>query len=64
LFSRWLLTRGYVLDGNFHAEHLKIKNLDSEVIITDGTGFFAEEKPYKDHLKVALETKEVSKKLY
>jgi hypothetical protein len=54
-----MLTRGYVLDGNFLAEHLQMKNADNEVILTDGTAFFVKEKEYKQHLMLALETKQV-----
>jgi hypothetical protein len=56
-----MLTRGYVLDGNFSAEHLRMKNPDDEVILTDGTAFFVKEMEYKNHLKLALETKQVSR---
>jgi hypothetical protein len=55
------MTRGYVLDGNFSAEHLRMKNPEDEVILTDGTAFFVKELEYKNHLKLALESKQVSR---
>jgi hypothetical protein len=54
-----LFRREYVLDGNFKAEHMKMRKSADEIIITDGTGFFSTEKRYKEHLKVAKEYKEV-----
>jgi hypothetical protein len=38
-----------------------MKNPDDEVILTDGTAFFVKEKEYKQHLSLALETKQVSR---
>jgi len=56
---RWRFSRGFNLDGNFKAEHSKMRNPDDEVIITDGTGFFVKEAPYKEHLQLAEESKQV-----
>jgi len=36
-----------------------MRNPDDEVIITDGTGFFVKEAPYKEHLQLAEESKQV-----
>jgi hypothetical protein len=58
--QQWIFTRGYCMDGNFSAEHLHMRHPSDEVILTDGTGFFVAEKRYKDHLKVAIESREVS----
>jgi hypothetical protein len=52
--------RGFMFDGNFTAEQLKMKNPDDDVHLTDGDAFFTTRKPYYDHLKVALEIREVS----
>ena len=51
--------RGVMFDGNFTAEQLKMKNPDDDVHLTDGDAFFTTRKPYYDHLKVALEIREV-----
>ncbi|KAI0915315.1 hypothetical protein AcV5_003820 [Taiwanofungus camphoratus] len=36
-------TRGFMMDGNFSAEHLKMRRPRNDVEITDGTGFFVAE---------------------
>ena len=57
---RWKYRRILVMDGNFTAEHMKMRNPDDDVELTDGHGFMVGEKPYKEHLKSAVEDKEVS----
>src|ERR1700736_777203 len=57
---RWKFTRGYVFDGNFSVEQLKMKNPEDDVVISDGNGFLVGGSLYKSHLKVAKELKEVS----
>lgn len=56
---RWKFTRGYVFDGNFSAEQLRMKRPEDDVHLTDGTGFLTEDARYQEHLKVAIEIKEV-----
>jgi hypothetical protein len=51
--------RGFMLDGNFTAEQLKMKVPEDDVHLTDGDAFFTTRKPYYDHLKVAVEIREV-----
>ena len=51
--------RGFMFNGNFTAEQLKMKNPDDDVHLTDGEAFFTTRKPYHDHLKVAREIREV-----
>ena len=51
--------RGFMFDGNFTAEQLKMKILEDDVHLTDGDAFFTTRKPYNDHLKVAKEIREV-----
>ena len=48
-----------VFDGNFSAEQLKMKRPLDDVHLTDGSGFLVAEGPYQEHLKVAIEIKEV-----
>jgi hypothetical protein len=57
--NRWKFTRGYVFDRNFSAEQLKMKRPEDDVHLTDGTGFLTAEARYQEHLKVAIEIKEV-----
>ena len=43
-----------VLDGNFTAQHRKMKKPEDDVLIADGNGFMVREGPYHTHLKDAL----------
>ncbi|KAI0953077.1 hypothetical protein AcW1_007396 [Taiwanofungus camphoratus] len=55
--SRSVYTRGFMMDGNFSAEHLKMRRPRNDVEITNGTGFFVANGRYKAHLQVAKELK-------
>ncbi len=57
--NRWKYSRGYVFDGNFSAEQLKMKRPEDDVNLSLGCGFMVDPGPYKEHLKVAVEIKEV-----
>jgi len=48
------------MDGNFQAEHMRMKNPENDVSLSDGTGFMVSKKPYKSHLKSAVERRQVS----
>ena len=48
---RWKYTRNMVVDGNFHAEHMKMRRGDEDVALADGTGFMVGEAAYQAHLK-------------
>ena len=48
------------MDGNFQAEHMKMKNPENDVPLSDGTGFMVSKKPYELHLKSAVERRQVS----
>lgn len=58
-FFRWKYTRHLVVDGNFTAEHLKMRNPHDDVVIADGSAFMVKSDMYENHLKVATEIKEV-----
>jgi hypothetical protein len=57
---RFLYTRQLAFDGNFSALHDRQKRPEDDVFLADGTSFMTERTAYQEHLKVALETKEVS----
>jgi len=57
--SRIKYIRGFVKDGNFTAVHQKQKRPDDDVHLADGNGHVVKDEPYKKHLKVAKEYKEV-----
>ena len=48
------------MDGNFQAEHMRMKNPENDVPLSDGTGFMVSKEPYKSHLKSAVERQQVS----
>ena len=58
-FSKNLFMRGFMMDGNFQAEHMKMRNPENDVPLSDGAGFMVSKKPYKLHLKSAVERQQV-----
>lgn len=59
-FSKNLFMRGFMMDGNFKAEHMRMRNPENDVPLSDGTGFMVSKKPYESHLKLAVERRQVS----
>ena len=51
---------GFMMDGNFKAEHMKMRNPDNDVPLSDGTGFMVSRLPYEAYLKSAVERQQVS----
>ena len=56
--SYWVRRRVLVTDGNFKADHMKMRQPDSDVTLMDGEGYFVESAPYKDHLKKFTDVKQ------
>ena len=54
-FSKNLFMRGFMMDGNFQAEHMRMRNPENDVPLSDGAGFMVSKKPYELHLKSAVE---------
>ena len=52
--------RGFIMDGNFQVEHMKMKNPENDVPLSDGKGFMVSKEPYELHLKSAVERRQVS----
>jgi hypothetical protein len=52
--------RGFMMDGNFKAEHMRMRNPENDVPLSDGAGFMVSKKPYESHLKSAVERRQVS----
>ncbi len=48
------------MDGNFQAEHMKMRNPKNDVPLSDETGFMVSKKSYKSHLKSAAKRQQVS----
>ncbi|KAF8261039.1 hypothetical protein EI94DRAFT_1773540 [Lactarius quietus] len=55
-----LFMRGFIMDGNFQAEHMKMRNPENDVPLFEGTGFMVSQKPYELHLQLALERQQRS----
>ena len=51
--------RGFMMDGNFQAEHMKMRNPENDIPLTEGAGFMVSRKPYKLHLQSAFEGRQV-----
>ena len=47
------------MDGNFQAEHMRMRNPENDVPLSDGSGFMVSKEPYELHLKSAVERREV-----
>jgi hypothetical protein len=61
IFSyRWLNRRSIVVDGNFSAEHMKMKNAKDDVWLSNGEAYIVEAAKYKKHLEDSIDGKEVS----
>ena len=59
-FSKNLFMQGFMIDGNFQAEHMRMRNPENNVPLSDRTGFMVSKEPYKLHLKSAVERQQVS----
>ncbi|GBE85939.1 hypothetical protein SCP_0804630 [Sparassis crispa] len=53
---QWKFKRGFVMDGNFSAEHMKMKHPEEDVALSDGQAFMVGQEDYKAHLAVAMES--------
>lgn len=49
-----------VQDGNFVSVHDKMRNPADDVALTEGDGYFVAVKEYDDHIKTAVEIRQVS----
>ena len=50
----------YVVDGNFTAQHMKMKRLLDNVALADGLAYMVGETQYCNHVSSAPDNKEVS----
>ena len=60
IMPRWLYTRSIVIDGNFSAEHLKMRRPEEDVALSPGGRYMVEPKRYELHLNTGVEFKQVS----
>ena len=47
------------MDGNFVSQHLRMRNPEDDVRLSDGHGFMVTADWYDEHIKQAQETREV-----
>ena len=55
----WVTRRTITADGNFHADHIKMRRPDLDVMLSNGEGFMVEDKKYMEYLSVAKEPRVV-----
>jgi hypothetical protein len=59
----WVTRRTITVDGNFHADHIKMRRPDLDVMLSNGQGYMAEEVCYKEYLAVAKEPRVVGSQI-
>ncbi|KAG1906569.1 uncharacterized protein F5891DRAFT_901580, partial [Suillus fuscotomentosus] len=57
-YDSWLVMQRYVVDGNFTAQHMKMKTPEDDVSLADGKGYMVTEGPYETHIIESVEEKE------
>ena len=53
-----MVMQRYVVDGNFTAQHMKMKTPEDDVSLADGKGYMVAEGPYESHVTESIEEKE------
>ena len=48
-----------MVDGNFSAEHMKMKRAEDDVWLSNGEAYMVENVKYSEHLKTSLDGREV-----
>ncbi|KAG2111109.1 hypothetical protein DEU56DRAFT_762242 [Suillus clintonianus] len=54
----WLIMQRYVVDGNFTAQHMNMRQPHLDVSLSDGLGYMVTEAGYQAHLSSAMESKD------
>jgi hypothetical protein len=60
----WVTRRTITVDGNFHADHIKMRRPDLDIWLSNGQGFMVEDSRYLEYLGVVQEPKFVSSPTY
>lgn len=50
----------FVVDGNFTAQHMNMRQPELDIYLSDGLGYMVTEAEYQAHLTSATESREVS----
>ena len=56
----WVTRRTITVDGNFHADHIKMRRPDLDIALTNGQGYMVEDRRYAEYLSVVKEPRLVS----
>lgn len=56
----WVTRRTIAVDGNFKADHIKMRRPDLDVMLSNGQGFMVEDFRYREYLSAAKEPRVVS----
>jgi len=51
----WVTRRTITVDGNFHADHIKMRRPDLDIWLSDGKAFMVEDTRYMEYLSFATE---------
>jgi hypothetical protein len=49
----WVTRRTITVDGNFHADHIKMRRPDMDVMLTNGQGYMVDAVGYNEYMNVA-----------
>jgi hypothetical protein len=49
----WVTRRTITVDGNFHADHIKMRRPEMDVMLTNGQGYMIEALGYNEYMNVA-----------
>ncbi|KAG1841841.1 hypothetical protein F4604DRAFT_1597863, partial [Suillus subluteus] len=58
--QKWLVMRRLVVDGNFTAQHMNMREPELDICLSDGSGYMVTDAEYQAHLASAMESKERS----
>jgi hypothetical protein len=60
----WVTRRTITVDGNFHADHIKMRRPDLDIMLTNGDGYMVEDVQFREYLSVAKEPRFVGLSRY
>ncbi|KAG1778007.1 hypothetical protein EV702DRAFT_968763, partial [Suillus placidus] len=58
--QKWLVMKRLVVDGNFTAQHMNMREPELDIFLSDGSGYMVTDSEYQAHLASATESKEAS----
>jgi hypothetical protein len=60
----WITRRTVAVDGNFHADHIKMRRPDLDIALSKGQGYMVEDTRYTEYLTVAQEPRLVRESIH